>query len=228
MERVLVFLDFANVEIPARDRGGLDYAHLLQYLAEGRFLVDGYCYLPIDPRRQMERVRTIESLWEQGWNVQPKLGKLAGDACKCNMDVEIAIDMLRTAHDIRPDIMVLCSGDEDFLPVVHAVRRMGIRVEAAAFESVAARRLRREASGFISLDAYLRDWRQASAAQTAWEAQDAADPAMQGADDAADPAVDPEITGDAAEFGMDAADPVQPAAGPDVSDGELPDAARYR
>jgi len=158
MERVIVFLDYANVNDSAREHGGLDYAHLLQYLAEDRFLVDGYCYLPVDPRRQAGHNRTIDALWEQGWNVQAKVGKIAGDSYKCNVDVEMVIDMLRAAHGIRPDIMVLCSGDEDFLPLVHEVRHMGIRVEVAAFEDAAARRLRQQASGFISLDHYLQEW----------------------------------------------------------------------
>lgn len=158
MERMLIFMDYANINIPANNCGGMNYGHLLQYLAEGRFLIDGYCYVPIDPRRQMERARAIDDLWEQGWNVQPKLGKVAGETYKCNVDVEIAIDMLRAAHNIRPDIIVLCSGDEDFLPVIHEVRRMGIRVEVAAFEQGAARKLRQQASGFISLDVYHREW----------------------------------------------------------------------
>ncbi|MEL7638056.1 MAG: NYN domain-containing protein [Solidesulfovibrio sp.] len=208
MERAIVFLDFANVEIPGNSRGGLDYAHLLQYLGEGRFLVDGYCYLPVDPRRQMERTRTIDSLWEQGWNVRPKIGKIAGDTFKCNVDVEMAIDMLRAVHDIRPDILVLCSGDEDFLPVVKEVRRMGVRVEVASFEDVAAWRLRQQASGFISLDTYYQEWMAERNDQSASDFSQAE----------ASPETDQEAhsTLEARLF---------PAP---VPDGEIPDADRYR
>lgn len=181
MERMLIFMDYANINIPAHNCGGMDYGHLLQYLAEGRFLIDGYCYVPIDPRRQMERTRAIDELWEQGWNVQPKLGKVAGESYKCNVDVEIAIDMLRAAHNIRPDIIVLCSGDEDFLPVIHEVRRMGIRVEVAAFEQGAARKLRQQASGFISLDVYHREWLEHHSREIWLRPEDAAE--VQGVDE---------------------------------------------
>lgn len=158
MERLAVFMDHANIDNSGREHGRIDYAHLLGYLAEGRFLVDGHCYVPIDPRRQLERTRLLDLLWQQGWNVHEKLGKIAGDSYKCNLDVEMAIDMLRVAREVRPDIMLLCSGDEDFLPVVREIRSMGIRVEVAAFEAAAARRLRQQASGFISLDLYYEEY----------------------------------------------------------------------
>jgi uncharacterized LabA/DUF88 family protein len=155
MERMIIFMDFANIDAGSRRHGRLDYGHLLNYLAEGRFLIDAYNYVPIDPRRSHERERFIDDLWQQGWNVQPKMGKIAGDTYKCNVDVEMTIDMMRAAQEIRPDIIVLCSGDEDFLPVVLELRRMGIRTEVASFEQNVGRRLALQASGFISLDAYL-------------------------------------------------------------------------
>ena len=86
--------------------------------------------------------------------VFPKLGKIAGDSYKSNVDVEMTIDMMRSAEQIRPDIMILCSGDGDFIPVVRELRRRGIRTEVASFEAQADATLPYEASGFISLNVW--------------------------------------------------------------------------
>lgn len=152
MERILVFLDFANVNAGAAQPSGLNYGDLLNYLAEGRFVVEAYAYVPIDPRRPEARRGLVRQLQAAGWMVVQKLGKICGDSYKSNVDVEMCIDIMRSAQQIRPDIIVLCSGDGDFIPVVRELRRMGIRAEVASFENSADVAIRYEASGFISLD----------------------------------------------------------------------------
>lgn len=157
MERVLVFLDFANINAGNRPFARMDYARLLDYLAQGRFLVEAYAYVPVDPRRPEGRNALIRHLQRGGWMVFSKLGKIAGDSYKSNVDVEMTIDMMRSAEQIRPDIVVLCSGDGDFIPVVRELRRRGIRTEVASFEAQADATLSYEASGFISLDVWLEE-----------------------------------------------------------------------
>lgn len=156
-ERVLVFLDFANINAGAGTFGFVDYGAMLEYLAEGRFLVEAYAYVPIDPRRPEARRGLIRNLQKSGWMVNQKMGKIAGDGYKSNVDVEMCIDIMRSAQQIKPDIMVLCSGDGDFVPVIRELRRMGVRAEVASFECSADATLRCEASGFISLDVWRED-----------------------------------------------------------------------
>jgi uncharacterized LabA/DUF88 family protein len=154
--KLLVFLDYANINSLARNSViRLDYRHLLEYLVADRFLIDAYAYVPIDPRNEHGLDRTIEDLWKTGYSVQTKVGTVAGESYKCNMDVEMAIDILNAAYTIRPDIVVIASGDGDMLPVVQSLRKMGIRAEVASFEAGAARKLTIQASGFISLDQYV-------------------------------------------------------------------------
>jgi uncharacterized LabA/DUF88 family protein len=165
MERVIIFQDAANIEaayraLPYRcgqSHKPLDQGELLAYLVEGRFLVDAFCYLPIDPRRTMERAAIINHLWDNGWYVQEKVGKIAGDSYKCDVDVEMALDIMELCRDIRPDTVVICSGDEDFLPLIQRLRRQGIRVEVASFFAAAARPMQRQASGFINLDVFVEE-----------------------------------------------------------------------
>lgn len=158
-EKVLVFLDFANINAAA---GGipLPFDALLGYLGEGRFLKEAYAYVPIDPRRPEARRGLVRALQEAGWMVYQKMGKIAGDSYKSNVDVEMCIDIMRSAQNIKPDIMVLCSGDGDFVPVIRELRRMGIRVEVASFDCAADSSLRYEASGFISLDLWREEMEQ--------------------------------------------------------------------
>lgn len=157
-ERVVFFVDFANIDRAARDaQVEIDYAHLLDYMAEGRFLVDAHVYLPIDPRNEHSLDRLAENLWRSGYVVRQKVGTIAGNSYKCNVDVEITMDVLSTAYQVKPDIIVLATGDGDFSPLVQEVRRLGIRLEVASFEASASRELRLKSSGFISLDVYARE-----------------------------------------------------------------------
>ncbi len=158
MEKVVVFLDFANVDRAASERGyPMDYANLLHYFREGRFLVEAYCYLPINPRNPYAHDEIRDELWEQGYIVRDKMGTPAGDSYKCNQDLEITLEMMRVAHELSPEIIVLASGDGDFVPVVLALRQRGIRVEVAAFPDCAVRQLVLKSSGFIDLEWYVEE-----------------------------------------------------------------------
>ncbi|MBV5310265.1 NYN domain-containing protein, partial [Chromatium okenii] len=133
-----------------------DYPALFDYFAEGRFLVETHCFVPIDPRNPHARDRAIEALWQAGCIVHQKVGALAGDTYKCDFDVEITLELMRTAEIVQPDIIVLASGDKDFIPVILELRRRGIRVEVAAFAGInAAREVMLKASGFINICRYL-------------------------------------------------------------------------
>jgi uncharacterized LabA/DUF88 family protein len=156
MERVVLFNDYANIEAAFRQLGiELDDQDLLAYLSEGRFLVEAHAFVPVDPRSVHARDALIERLWSAGYVVHDKVGTIVGDGYRCNLDVEITMELMRTAEMVKPDIIVLMSGDKDFIPVILELRRRGIRVEAAAFPTYnAARDVMLKASGFIDLHRY--------------------------------------------------------------------------
>jgi uncharacterized LabA/DUF88 family protein len=157
MEKLVIFNDYANINAAFQQQGlEADNLDLLRYLSDGRFLVEAHAFVPIDPRNPTGRDRTIENLWQQGYLVHSKVGILAGDTYRCDFDVELTLELMRTAELVRPDIVVLMSGDKDFIPVVIELRRRGIRVEIAAFPAVnAAREMVLKGSGFIDLHRYL-------------------------------------------------------------------------
>ena len=154
-EKVVVFLDYANINRAAREkRYRLDYHHLLHYVGEERFLIDAHCYVPINPRNEHRLDREIEELWRSGYIVTTKLGTIAGGTYKCNFDVEITMDILKVVYQVKPDIVVLASGDSDFVSLIQEVRKSGVRVEVAAFEETAGADILLKCSGFIDLAVY--------------------------------------------------------------------------
>src|SRR6266852_3361635 len=154
-EKVVLFLDYANINRAAREkRYRLDYCDLLHYVGEDRFLIDAHCYVPINPRNEHRLDREIEELWRSGYIVTTKLGTIAGGTYKCNFDVEITMDMLKAMYQVKPDIIVLASGDSDFVSLIQEVRKSGVRVEVAAFEETAGTEILRKCSGFIDLAVY--------------------------------------------------------------------------
>ena len=157
MMKVAVFLDYANINASSRQRNfNVDYGALLDYLAtedEGRTLQVAYAYVPINPRQEHAMDATINELWQKGYIVKSKVGTIAGDTYKCDFDVEMTLDISRIAYVNAPDVVVLVSGDSDFIPIVLDLRERGIRVEVAAFEFAMSRQLALKSSGFINLDA---------------------------------------------------------------------------
>src|SRR5437763_7524182 len=169
-EKVVFFLDYANINRAAREkRYRLDFHDVLQYVGEERFLIDAHCYVPINPRNEHRLDREIEELWRSGYIVTTKLGTIAGGTYKCNFDVEITMDVLKAMYQVKPDIIVLASGDSDFVSLIQEVRKSGVRVEVAAFEETAGTDIMLKCSGFIDLAVYYEDY---LAAQNGEQAED--------------------------------------------------------
>src|SRR5579863_7652413 len=158
-EKVVFFLDYANINRALREkRCRMDYHDLLQYVGENRFLIDAHCYVPINPRNEHRLDGEVEELWRSGYIVNTKRGTIAGGTYKCNFDVEITMDMLKAVYQVKPDIIVLATGDSDFVSLIQEVRKSGIRVEVAAFIETAGSDIMLKCSGFIDLAVYYEDY----------------------------------------------------------------------
>jgi uncharacterized LabA/DUF88 family protein len=66
------------------------------------------------------------------------------------MDMELAVDMLTQARNL--DVVVLASGDSDFVRLVRAVQNLGKRVEVIAFQDRIGFDLIKEADSFSALE----------------------------------------------------------------------------
>src|SRR3954470_1697945 len=165
--RVLVLVDESNVGSSVRSAGrGLDWLKLRDFLAgpnTGRDLIEMVVYAglpPAIPTWQEERDRKnkfVHWLRSNGFMVVTKDGAPAEEGhYKANVDVMMAIDALELSIEMRPDVVILVTGDADFAYLATKLRRHGIRVEVASVAQNLGHMLKSAANHVIDLAALFR------------------------------------------------------------------------
>jgi len=160
--KVLVFVDESNVVSSVRALGRkLDWLKLRDHLAnaaEPRELIEMVIYVglpPPLPEWQIERDKKNKFLhWlrSNGFLVVVKEGSPGdGKHYKANVDVLMAIDAVELSVEIRPEVVVLVTGDADFAHLALQLRRRGIRVEVAATAQTLGTGLKGAANSVIDL-----------------------------------------------------------------------------
>jgi uncharacterized LabA/DUF88 family protein len=131
-KNVAVFVDVANIFYAAKAAGvDIDYVTLLKASSAGRDLVRAYAYTGLDPENENQR-NFHDFLRRHGYKVVSKDIRKYGDGkVKANLDIELVVDMMKTARNL--DIAIVVSGDGDFAPAIRAVQEMGVRVEVVSF-----------------------------------------------------------------------------------------------
>ena len=162
-----MLVDESNVSSSVRTAGrGLDWLKLRDFLAgpnTGRDLIEMVVYAglpPAIPTWQDERDRKnkfVHWLRSNGFMVVTKDGAPAEEGhYKANVDVMMAIDALELSIEMRPDVVVLVTGDADFAYLAIKLRRHGIRVEVASVAANLGHILRSAANDVIDLTALFR------------------------------------------------------------------------
>ena len=131
-KNVAVFVDVANIFYAAKAAGvDIDYVTLLRSSTAGRDFVRAYAYTGLDPDNENQR-NFHQFLARHNYKVVSKDIRKYGDGkVKANLDIELVVDMMKTARNL--DVAVLVSGDGDFAPAIRAVQEMGVRVEVVSF-----------------------------------------------------------------------------------------------
>ncbi|MEA2609542.1 MAG: hypothetical protein QOJ75_1785 [Chloroflexota bacterium] len=131
-KNVAVFVDVANIFYAAKDAGvDIDYVTLLKSASAGRDLVRAYAYTGLDPDNENQR-NFHDFLRRSNYKVVSKDIRKYGDGkVKANLDIELVVDMMKTARNL--DIAIVVSGDGDFAPAIRAVQEQGVRVEVISF-----------------------------------------------------------------------------------------------
>jgi uncharacterized LabA/DUF88 family protein len=131
-KNVAVFVDVANIFYAAKAAGvDIDYVTLLKASSAGRDLVRAYAYTGLDPDNENQR-NFHDFLRRHGYKVVSKDIRKYGDGkVKANLDIELVVDMMKTARNL--DIAIVVSGDGDFAPAIRAVQEQGVRVEVVSF-----------------------------------------------------------------------------------------------
>ncbi len=160
--RVLVLVDESNVGSSVRTAGrGLDWLKLRDFLAgpnTDRDLIEMVVYAglpPAIPAWQEERDKKnkfVQWLRANGFMVVTKDGSPAEEGhYKANVDVMMAIDALELSLEMRPDVVILVTGDADFAYLAIKLRRHGIRVEVASVSANLGHTLKSAANHVIDL-----------------------------------------------------------------------------
>lgn len=159
-DRVSIYFDMSNLYFAAKDMGiRIDYARLLEFLVGERRLQRAYAYLGVAPDDENSH-SFITWLSRNGFRVRTKLLRRYEDGTtKANLDMELAIDLLTQAPHI--DVAIIVSGDGDFVSLVDAAQRAGLRVEVAATPRQTSTDLIDVADRFIDLEANARTYARA-------------------------------------------------------------------
>src|SRR5881296_178483 len=160
--RLLVLVDESNIGSSVRTAGrGLDWLKLRDFLAgpdTGRDLIEMVVYaglppaIPIWQEERDKKNKFMQWLRSNGFMVVTKDGAPAEEGrYKANVDVMMAIDALELSVEMRPDVVILVTGDTDFAHLAIKLRRRGIRVEVASVSQNLGNILRSAANEVIDL-----------------------------------------------------------------------------
>ncbi len=159
-ERVVLFIDGANLYSTAKALGfDIDYRRLLALFRQRARLLRAIYYTALIDDADYSPIRPlIDWLDYNGYTLVTKPAREFTDNMgrrkfKGNMDIELAVDVMRLADTI--DHVVLFSGDGDFRSLVEAVQAKGRRVSVVSTLTtrppMVADDLRRQADQFIDL-----------------------------------------------------------------------------
>src|SRR5215470_6259543 len=161
-QRLLVLVDESNISSSVRTAGrGLDWLKLRDFLAgpeAGRELIEMVVYaglppaIPIWQEERDKKNKFMQWLRSNGFMVVTKDGSPAEEGrYKANVDVMMAIDALELSVEMRPDVVILVTGDADFAYLALKLRRRGLRVEVASVAQNLGNMLKWTANDVIDL-----------------------------------------------------------------------------
>lgn len=156
-QRVLVSFDVQNLYHSARNlyEARVNFANILATAVAGRRLVRAFGY--VVRTKTGEEQPFFEALTKLGIETRVKdLQEFYGGLKKADWDVGIVVDAIRVCPSV--DVICLCSGDGDFIPLVEYMKNQGKRVEVIAFGRSSSAKLKEAVDEFIDIESNTRDY----------------------------------------------------------------------
>jgi len=150
-QRVEVLIDVQNLYHSAKNlyQAKVNFGEILKTAVSGRKLIRAFAY--VVRTKTGEEKPFFEALTKLGIETRIRdLQEFYGGMKKADWDVGITIDAVRTAPGV--DVIILCSGDGDYIPLVEYLRNQGKRIEILAFGKTTSSKLKETADEFIDLD----------------------------------------------------------------------------
>jgi len=140
-QRVVVLIDTQNMYHSAKHLFGahLNFRKLVESVVDGRPLVRAIAYVATS--KTGEERGFFDALLASGIEVKSKdLIEFASGERKADWDVGMCVDAVKFAP--RVDVVILVTGDGDFIPLVQYLQNSGIQVEVAGFGESTSKNLR--------------------------------------------------------------------------------------
>ena len=149
-QRVAIFIDVQNLYHSAKNlyQARVNFREILKTATAGRMLIRAMAY--VVKTKTGEEKPFFDALVSIGIETRVKdLQEYYGGLKKADWDVGIAVDAIKTSPGV--DVVVLISGDGDYVPLVEYLKNHGKRVEVLAFGKSTSTKLRESADEFIDL-----------------------------------------------------------------------------
>lgn len=150
-QRVGVFVDVQNLYYSARNiyNARVNFTEVLHAAVGDRPLIRAIAY---GIQADMPEEHTFfEALDKAGFEVKTKeLQTFYGGMQKGDWDVGIAVDIIKMMNKL--DVIILCCGDGDFIPLLEYLQMNGQLVEVCSFGKSTSLKLKELADNFIDLD----------------------------------------------------------------------------
>jgi len=152
-QRVGVFVDVQNLYHSSKNlyKARVNYQELMKALIGDRELIRSMAYV-VKSDTATGEAAFFEALEKAGMELRSKDLQIYADGLKkADWDVGMAVDAIRMSSFL--DVVVLVTGDGDFLPLVDYLKwGVGRLVEVAAFKRSCSSKLQEAADVFINLE----------------------------------------------------------------------------
>lgn len=151
-QRVGIFIDVQNLYHSAKNiyHGRVNYSELIKHLTAGRQLIRSMAYV-VKSESTAGEASFFEALESAGLELRMKDLQIYPDGTKkADWDIGMAVDAIRMSPFL--DVVILVTGDGDFLPLVDYLKwGVGRLAEVAAFRHSANSKLQETADRFTDL-----------------------------------------------------------------------------
>jgi uncharacterized protein (TIGR00288 family) len=150
-QRVAVLIDVQNLYHSARNLYGAraNFREILKSAVSSRSLIRAFAY--VVRTKTGEEKPFFEALVKLGIETRVRdLQEFYGGLKKADWDVGIAVDAIRISSSV--DVIVLASGDGDFIQLIEYLKNQGKRTEVIAFGKSASSKLKEVVDEFINLE----------------------------------------------------------------------------
>ncbi len=149
-QRVGVFIDVQNMYYSAKNLYNcrVNFGNIVETAVADRALVRAIAYVV---RAGVPEEQTFfDALTKLGIETKEReVQVFFGGAKKADWDVGMVVDAIRLSPKL--DVVVLVSGDGDFIPLVEYLQNMGVQTEVMAFRETSSSKLVEEVDDFTDL-----------------------------------------------------------------------------